>query len=429
MNETAPGVSITLWHFVALVALLIGSGVASMSETVMMATNRFRLQTLADKGKKSARLALALLADTDRLLGMILLLNNVINVGAATLASVITLALFGEHESALAVGSFLLTFVILVFSEITPKVVGARYADTLVHWFAWPLTLLIRVTGPVVDFVNLFVKGILKLLRLESKQTHQGFSPEEVRALLGQISLWRFQNHRELLLNLLDIEHLTVADVMRPRRVIEALDLAESEETLREQLATAYHSRLPLIDSRQDEILGVVHIRRVVGALLTGESFSKTLLHQSATPPYFIPAHTPVLKQLSEFQKRRERLALVVDEYGELQGLLTIEDIIEEIVGQFTTSLTGAHAFDWDESGTVTLPGESLIREINRALGLQLPEDRGRTLNGLLLATLQSLPDGETAVRFNDVVVEVVQTDERTVRVARLRRLDTREER
>lgn len=429
MNETAPGVSITLWHFVALVALLIGSGVASMSETVMMATNRFRLQTLADKGKKSARLALALLADTDRLLGMILLLNNVINVGAATLASVITLALFGEHESALAVGSFLLTFVILVFSEITPKVVGARYADTLVHWFAWPLTLLIRVTGPVVDFVNLFVKGILKLLRLESKQTHQGFSPEEVRALLGQISLWRFQNHRELLLNLLDIEHLTVADVMRPRRVIEALDLAESEETLREQLATAYHSRLPLIDSRQDEILGVVHIRRVVGALLTGESFSTTLLHQSATPPYFIPAHTPVLKQLAEFQKRRERLALVIDEYGELQGLLTIEDIIEEIVGQFTTSLTGAHAFDWDESGTVTLPGESLIREINRALGIHLPEDRGRTLNGLLLATLQSLPDGETAVRFNDVVVEVVQTDERTVRVARLRRLDTRKER
>jgi len=429
MNETASGVSITLWHFIALVALLIGSGVASMSETVMMATNRFRLQMLADKGKKSARLALALLADTDRLLGMILLLNNVINVGAATLASVITLALFGEHESALAVGSFLLTFVILVFSEITPKVVGARYADTLVHWYAWPLTLLIRVTGPLVDFVNLFVKGILKLLRLESKQTHQGFSPEEVRALLGQISLWRFQNHRELLLNLLDIEHLTVADVMRPRRVIEALDLAESEETLREQLATAYHSRLPLIDSRQDEILGIVHIRRVAAALLTGESFSTTLLHQSATPPYFIPADTPVLKQLAEFQKRRERLALVVDEYGELLGLLTIEDIIEEIVGQFTTSRTGAHAIDWDESGTVTLPGESLIREINRALGIQLPEDRGRTLNGLLLATLQSLPDGETAVRFNDVVVEVVQTDERTVRVARLRRLDARKER
>ncbi|WP_217125474.1 HlyC/CorC family transporter [Hydrogenophilus thiooxidans] len=423
MSASSQLVTVTPWHFVALVALLVGSALASMSETVMMAANRLRLQALAAHGNRSAHFATVLLADTDRLLGVILLLNNVINVGAATLASVITLALFGEHESALAVGSFVLTFVILVFSEITPKAIGARYADTLVLWFAWPLTVLLKLTGPIVDFVNLFVKGLLTLLRLNRRRDLNSYSLEELRMLLRQTSVWRFQNHRELLLNLLDIEHLTVADVMKPRRAIESLDLSENENALREQLATAYHTRLPLIDSRSDEILGIVHARQILSALLQDQPFSRELLKKRATPAYFIPAKTPVLTQLNEFQKRQQRLALVVDEYGELLGLVTIDDIVEEIVGQFTTSLSGSHPIQWDEQGRVTLPGETLIRDINRALGIRLPEDRGRTLNGLLLATLQALPDGETAVRFDEVVVEIVQTDSRTVRVARLRRV------
>jgi Mg2+/Co2+ transporter CorB len=349
------------------------------------------------------------------------LANNVVNVGAATLSSLITLALFGEHESALALGSFLLTFVILVFSEITPKVIGARYADQLAPWFAYPLALLLKIAGPVVAFVNLFVTGLLRLLRLEERQGNPLHTAEELRAML-ESSRWRFQNQRELLLNSLALEQLTVADIMVPRRAIEAVDVSQPEPVVREQIATAYHTRLPLIDSRTDEILGIVHTRRLVAELLAGEPFSKNLLTQVAIPAYYIPGNTPVLAQLAEFQNRQQRLALVVDEYGELRGLVTLDDVLEEIIGQFTSPLAPA-ALTWDAQGTVTLPAEMAIRDVNRALGITLPLDRGRTLNGLLLSTLQTLPEGETALRFGSIVAEVLQTDNRSIRVVRLRRL------
>jgi len=421
MTDHAPLAEVTVWHFAALVLLLIASASASMSETVMMAANRYRLQVRADKGERGAALALVLLADTDRLLGVILLANNAVNVGAATLSSLITLALFGEHESALALGSFLLTFVILVFSEITPKVIGARYADQLAPWFAYPLALLLKIAGPVVAFVNLFVNGLLRLLRLEERRGNPLHTAEELRAML-ESSRWRFQNQRELLLNSLALEQLTVADIMVPRRAIEAVDVSQPEPVVREQIATAYHTRLPLIDSRTDEILGIVHTRRLVAELLAGEPFSKNLLTQVAIPAYYIPGNTPVLAQLAEFQNRQQRLALVVDEYGELRGLVTLDDVLEEIIGQFTSPLAPA-ALTWDAQGTVTLPAEMAIRDVNRALGIALPLDRGRTLNGLLLSTLQTLPEGETALRFGSIVAEVLQTDNRSIRVVRLRRL------
>ncbi|MCX7945467.1 MAG: CNNM domain-containing protein [Hydrogenophilus sp.] len=420
-----PALTISLWHILALALLLLLSALASMSETVMMAANRYRLKAEADAGHRGAKLALQLLADTDRLLSTILLINNIVNIGAATLASLITLALFGEHESALALGSLLLTFLILIFSEITPKIIGARHATRLAVWFAFPLAAAVRFTAPLVTFTHLFVRALLKILRLDQppRPDRHATSPDELRAIVQQVSFGHHQHHRNLLLNLLDLESLTVADLMRPRAEIEAIDLSAPTPQLAEQIATAYHSRLPLIDRRSEEIVGVVHLKRLLAPLLAGEPFDKALLTTAVTPPYYVPADTPVLQQLDAFRAQRERLALVIDEYGELQGLITVDDILAEVMGHFNPILSGSGRWRWGPDGTVTVEGSALIREVNRVLALDLPEEPARTLNGLLLAHLQTLPDGEVAVRFGNIVAEAIQSDARTIRVIRLRKL------
>ncbi len=426
MSEELPSPDTLWWHWLGLGLLLVLSALASMSETVMMAANRYRLRALAEQGHRGARLAVALIEDTARLLGVILLLNNVINVGAATLASVITLALFGSHESALLVGSLTLTFLIVVFSELTPKVIGAHHADALAPWFAYPLTLLLRLLRPVVDAVNVLVRALLHLMRLHERANGQSglAAAEEVRAVVQQHAAWRSPQHRALVLNLLDLERLTVADVMTPRRHIECLDICSPISTLREQIATAFHTRLPLLDGKSEEVIGIVHARHLLAQLLAGETLTHELLRQVADSAYFIPEETPVLTQLQAFQEQEEKLALVIDEYGELRGLVSVEDIAEEIVGNFTRKRPHEQEhWQWDKDGTVTVEGNAPLRALNRALGIDLPLEHGNTLNGLLLAQLQTMPEGEVALRFGDVVIDVLQRDERKIRVARLIRL------
>ncbi len=406
----------------ALVVLLVLSGTFSMSETVMMAANRYRLRSLAAQGHRGATLTLELLGKTDRLLGVILLFNNLVNTAAATLVSVITMELFGDDRWALGMATLLVTFLILVFAEITPKVLGAHHADRLSLIFCYPLSALLRVFYSAVWFVNLFVSGLLWLLRLQPKHDEgaSALSVEELRSMVLESGQYIPQKHRSILVNLFDLEHVTVEDVMTPRGAIEGIDLSASAEDIRHRIATSYHTRLPVHDGDSEQIIGVLHQRRLLSDTLD-EGFDVERLKDLLTKPYFVPADTPLYSQIQFFQENQQRLAFVVDEYGEMLGLVTLEDIIEELIGKFTTSMPDAgDRMSWKVDGSVLVDGSANLRELNRRLGLSLPIDGPKTINGLILEYLQDIPETGVAMRIADTPIEVVQTQDRMVRTARL---------
>lgn len=408
----------------ALAALLIASGFFSMAETAMMAVNRYRLKVRAEGGERGATLAMALLAKTDKLLGVILLFNNLINASAATLVSVIAIELFGDEEWALAAGTLSVTFLILIFSEIAPKIVGAGRADALAPAVSFVLTPLLRAFNWVIAFVNVFVFALLSLAGLKPKATVEApqLSPQELRALVLEAGHYIPNKHKSILLNLFELEHVTVEDVMTPRGQIEAIDLDEPLAVVKEKLATAYHTRLPVYAGEPGNVKGILHLRRALGPLVA-EEFDREALLERLTPPYFIPGTTPMYSQLQFFQENQQRVALVVDEYGEIQGLVTLEDLIEEMIGKFTTSMPGgAVQLAWDREGAVLVDGSRSLRELNRKLGLSLPLDGPKTLNGLIIEHLEDIPESGMSLRIAGVQMEVVQTQDRMVRMVRLYR-------
>ncbi len=406
---------------IALAILLLVSAFFSLAETAMMATNRYRLKHAAQRGSRSARLAMALLARTDQLLGVILLGNALINAAAATLTSVITLRLFGQREYVLVLGTLAVTFLILVFSEITPKVVGAAYADRLAPLVGYILTPMLRVLRPIVWFVNLFVQALLKLFRFKPAPAAAAtLTQEELRSLVLEGSQYFRGKHKTMLANLMDLEAISVDDVMTPRSQIHAIDITEKTALLRQQLATSYHSRLPVYEGRLDDIIGVLPVKAVVGACIFGE-IDDARLREIMRPAYFVPAGTPLLTQLQQFQADRQRMGMVVDEYGELQGLVTIEDIVEEIIGEFTTQAPGGNdTFRREADGTVVVDGMALLRTLNRRLGTQFSLDGPKTLNGLIVEHLGDIPDAGLSFRIGEQGIEILQTQDRAVRVVRL---------
>jgi Mg2+/Co2+ transporter CorB len=404
----------------ALVALLATSAFFSIAETAMMAVNRYRLKHRAHHGERGAKLALTLLGKTNTLLGVILLGNNLINAAAATLTTVITVRLFGEGELALAVGTLAITFAILVFSEITPKVVGAAHADRIAPVVSYLLSPMLKAATPVVWFVDLFVQGLLKLMRIKrASEAGNMLTQEELRSLVLEGQYFRGK-HRAMLANLIDLESVTVDDVMTPRNQIHALDLAAKPSLVAQQLATSYHTRLPAYEEKLDNIVGVIHLKQVVHLHRNGD-IGPDELRSILRPAYFVPAGTPLLVQLQQFQNDRERLGLVVDEYGELVGLVTIEDIIEEIIGDFTTQATdGADLYRRATDGTVVVDGLAPLRTLNRKLATQFPVDGPKTLNGLIVAQLGEIPDAGTRVSVAGQAIEILQTQDRGVKVVRL---------
>jgi Mg2+/Co2+ transporter CorB len=409
-------------QLLALVVLLIISGFFSIAETSMMALNRYRLKHLVKLGHRGARLAYVLLARTDRLLGVILLGNNLVNAAAATLVGLITIQFFGDDKVALGLGTLAVTFLILVFAEITPKVVGAAYAERIAPVAAYVLMPLLRLLSPVVWFVNLFVSALLALLRIKPPTggEPQRLSNEELRSLVLEAAHYIPKKHRSILVNLFDLEQITVEDVMTPRTQIEAIDLEAPIERITEQIATSYHTRLLVYRSELGNIAGILHLRKVLALMREGE-LDRDKLAQLLTEPYFIPASTPLFAQLQYFQENRQRFALVVDEYGELQGLMTLEDIIEEIIGEFTTSSPSVASISaWDENDSALVEGASPLRELNRKLDLALPLDGPKTLNGLIIEHFQDIPEAGVSLKIAGVPIEIVQTQDRVVKTVRL---------
>ncbi len=412
----------------ALAVLLVLSGFFSMTETSMMAANRYRLRHMAGNGHRGAQLALDLLGRTDKLLGVILLGNNLVNAAAATLVSVIAIHLFGDEKWALGAGTVTITFLILVFSEITPKIIGATHADQLALFLGYLLWPLLRAFYPIIWFINLFASALLKLLHLQPKPGHESaqLSPQELRALVLE-SRGIPGQHRDILVNLFELEQVTVEDIMVPRGDIEYIDIETPIEEIQTQLATSYHTRLPVVEGDPNNVIGVLHQRRLLASAIRAPLDVETL-REALSEPYFIPAATPVYAQLQFFRDNRQRQGLVVDEYGELLGLVALEDIIEEIVGKFTTSIPGASIeFAWNEDGEALVDGSHSLRELNRLFEIDLPLDGPKTLSGLIVEWLREIPEAGVCLRIAGVPMEILQAQDRRIKIVKLFRPPTAE--
>lgn len=416
--------AIPLWlSLIALIVLVLISGFFSIAETSMMALNRFRLGHLVRQGRRSARLASSLLGQTDRLLGTILLGNNLVNTAVTAIVTSLAISAFGHNDTVLLAATAVVALVLIIFAEITPKVIGATWPERIALPAAYPLRVLMTLFSPAVWGVNLIVGRMLAVVGIDPREPQQTrLSLDEMRTIVLESGHFFPAKHRSILLNLFDLERITVDDVMIPRSRIEALDLATSETGLREQLATCYHNKLPVFEGEINRVVGMLHVRRAL-SLLQRDSFDNADLRELLIEPYFIPSGTAVFAQLQFFQENRQRIGLVVDEYGEVLGLVTLEDIIEEIIGEFTTTRPGGTDSDlhWDSAGELEVDGSVSLRELNRRLGTRFPLDGPRTLNGLILEALQDLPESSVGLRFGPIVVEIQHVEDRMVRRARLR--------
>lgn len=391
-----------------------------------MSLNRYRLRHLVKEGHRGARIASALLAKTDKLLGVILLCNNFANAASATLVTLITVELFGEGEWILMIGTLAVTFAILVFSEITPKVIAAAYPEKLGIICSYILYPLLKVLYPVVWFINLFVEGLLKLFRVNVNFSDgvQSLSMDELRSIVTDAGHFLPKKHRTILLNLFELEKITVDDVMTAHTQVEVIDFDSPIDDILQRISNSHHTRLPVREGDSEDIIGIIHIRKVINQLrahLQDDDLSKEALREIIEAPYFVPAGTPLYTQIQQFQENQERIALVVDEYGEFKGLITLEDILEEVIGDFTTqSPSRVGSYRQEADGSWLVDGSSSLRDLNKKLNLNLPVDGPRTLNGLIIEHFEDIPEAGTSFRVREHTLEIVQTQDRIVKSVKI---------
>ena len=419
-----------------LIGLVLLNGVFAMSEVALLTARRSRLKQLAAAGDGLARGALRLGDDPTRFLSTVQIgitsvsiLNGIIGdaIFSADLALWLQQAFGLDAKSSgyLATASVVIgiTYVSIVAGELVPKRLGQHNAVGIARMVAWPMLALAKASAPFVHLLSGSTNAILNpLLRLSRArgETSGEMTPEEIRTILLEYSNLLPKKHLSMLMNLFDLGDITVLDIMVPRASIESITLDDDMDTIVHQLVTSYHQRLPVFRSALGDVVGVLPVKKVVAALPTG-TLDKETLESLLAEPYFVPATTPVLAQMQYFQEKRERLALVVDEYGELMGLVTLEDILEEIIGKFTTSLPSAGAaLAWDASGTATAEGTTPVREVNRALGLSLPTDGPKTLNGLIVEHLQDIPEADVSIKVGNVPMEIVHAQGRTIKTVRI---------
>jgi Mg2+/Co2+ transporter CorB len=420
-----------------LVCLILLNGLFAMSEVALLTARRPRLAAMAKHGDAFAATAAKLAADPTHFLSTIQigitaigLLNGIF--GEAVLAPPFAAWLQSlgiEPRPSGVIATVLvvvaITYASIVVGELVPKRLGQVNAEGIARLVAWPMRALAAAAAPFVKLLTVSTNAVLGplLVALRVKPGGAGaeaLTPEEIRTLVLESSRLMPKKHVSLLLNLFDLSEITVQDVMVPRARIEAIRLDDDIEAIARQLATAYHREIPVYRGSGDEIAGVLRTRKVLGLLAAG-ALEKSALEGVLEEPYFVPAGTPAIAQLQYFQENRERIALVVDEYGELMGLVALEDIIEEIIGKFTTTIPGpAPSLAWSAEGVAIVDGATPVREVNRALGLALPTDGPKTLNGLILEHLQDIPEADVSIKIAGVPMEIAHAQGRSVKTARL---------
>ncbi|HTN35225.1 MAG TPA: HlyC/CorC family transporter [Marinobacter sp.] len=412
MNET----SLTAL-FILLVGLILLSAFFSSSETGMMSLNRYRLKHMAKTGHKGAKRAQKLLQRTDQLIGVILIGNNFANIFASSIATVIAMELWGD--AGIAIATLLLTVIILIFAEVTPKTLAALFPEKIAFPASYVLGPLLKILYPMVWAVNLLTGFILKLIHVSPKSAASDhLSREELRTLVNEAGALIPAKHKDMLISILDLEKVTVNDIMVPRNEVVGIDLDDDTDTILRQLRSSQHTRLPVFKGDINDIQGILHLRNV-SKLLQREVINKAMIMQLAQEPYFIPESTPLNTQLINFQKGKRRFGIVVDEYGDVLGLATLEDILEEIVGEFTTDYasTSPDIIPQDD-GTFIIDGTAALRSINKTLGWKLPTNGPKTLNGLITETLENIPDTNVCLKVGGHRVEVLQIKDNVVKAA-----------
>jgi len=413
---------------IALVILLLASGFFSASETGLLAANRYRLRHLARSGHKGAQRVEKLLSRVDRLLGTILFSNNMVNNYAATIAAILAISWFGNAGAAIA--PLVFTLVLLVFSEVTPKTYAAQEPEKVALFSSLILKPLMWLLSPVIWAITGISNLALRLLRISTGNTDSdNLSPEELRTVLDEAGALIPPRHQRMLLSILDLEKVQVEDIMVPRSEVEGIDLEDDLQDIIQLVSSTHHTRLPIYRGNLNSIVGILHLRNV-GRFLQHEEFTKADLLQLSDEPYFVPEATSLHQQLINFQSQKKRLGIVVNEYGDVLGLTTLEDILEEIVGDFTTDIEH-HYVDIipQPDGSHVIDGSTPLRDINRTLRWQLPVDGPKTLNGLILEELQNIPEHSVCVRLGDYVIEVMQVKDNRVRTAKVKRLVTAKKR
>lgn len=407
--------------FGLLVGMLLLSGFFSGSETGMMSINRYRLKHLTKKGDKSALRVAELLKRPDRLLGLILIGNNLVNNFAAAIATVIAIKLYGD--GAIAVASILLTFCMLVFAEITPKTVAALFPERVAFATSWVLRPLAFILSPAVRIVNFLSNGMVKLFGVDASKHHhvEHLNPDELRTVVDEAGDLLPDQHQGMLLNVLDLEKSTVEDIMIPRNEVEGLDLELSVPDLLQTIRTSEYTRLPVYVGDINKVVGILHLRNAARFIQgSDDTITHDDIRQFASEPYFVPESTKLNTQLLNFQQQKCRMALVVDEYGEVQGIVTLEDLLEEIVGDFTTNSAEESSTDLvaENDGWYLIDGGNFVRDINRALDWNLPTDGPKTLNGLAMEYLENIPDAAVGFELGHYRFETTElTDKMIVRL------------
>jgi Mg2+/Co2+ transporter CorB len=407
--------------FSILACLIIISGYFSGSETGMMALNRYRLKHLANKGHKGAKRVEKMLNRPDRLIGLILIGNNLVNILASAIATIIGMRLYGDYGVAIATG--VLTLVILVFSEVTPKTIAALYPEKVAFPSSIFLNFLMKVLSPLVILVNFITNGFLRVIGINpSANDADDLSSEELRTVVNEAGSLIPNRHQDMLLSILDLEHVTVNDIMVPRNEITGIDINDDWKSIVRQLSHSPHGRVVLYRDQIDEVVGMLRLRESYRLMLEKNEFNKETLLRAADEIYFIPEATPLNVQLLKFQRNKERIGLIVDEYGDIIGLITLEDILEEIVGEFTTSMTPSLTEEIrpQADGSFLIEGSANIRDINKGLQWSLPTDGPRTLNGLILEHLEDIPESHLSVEVASHPMEVVDFTENKIKLVRV---------
>lgn len=408
--------------FIILFILILFSAFFSSSETAMMSLNRYRLRHLAKSGHGPATLAVNLLKRTDRLIGVILIGNNFVNIAAASIATLIAQRIWVDNpELGVTIATVILTLVVLIFAEVTPKTIAANHPEGIAFKAAYLLRVILWLLMPFVLMVNMIVNGLIRITRLQvDSKSRDLLSTEEFRTLINEAGALIPVRRQRMLLSILDLEKVTVSDIMVPRNEVVGIDLEDDLRSIKEALRSTQHTRLPIWKGDINNVVGVLHMRNAA-KILAKDEFNKADLLQASREPYFIPVSTPLHTQLFNFQKKKRRIAIVVDEYGDVQGIATLEDILEEIVGDFTTDVADSHQdVHPQKDGSYIIDGATYVRDLNRIVGWDLPTDGPKTLSGLIIEYLESIPDANICLKIENYRIEILKTKANTIASVRI---------
>lgn len=408
--------------FGILTLLIILSGFFSSSETGMMSLNRYRLRHMAKNKHKAAIRASNLLKKPDRLIGTILTGNNLVNFAAAALATIISQRLWPDNpDLAVFVNTILFTLVVLIFAELTPKTLAAIHPEKVAFPASRILVVMQWLLMPFVWFVNTIANALLKLVRVDTNATPDNLSTEELRTVVHEAGTMIPKRHQRMLISILDLEKMGVNDIMVPRNEVMAIDLEDDIEDIVEQLHSTQHTRLPVYRGDINHVVGLLHTRNA-SRFLTNPDFKKSDILEQCRDPYFIPESTPLHTQLFNFQKQQRRIAFVVDEYGDVQGICTLEDILEEIVGEFTTDMASVENPDFKRlnDGSISVDGTAYIRDVNKALGWDFNTDGPKTFSGLIVEYLETIPDGPACLTLENKRIEILKVEDNLIKLARV---------